>query len=509
MYNSAPRKARIYDRLEGAERLEAPRRRFAEVDAGAEALRPGAVVALAFDCDELLTARRSSEGGGQWALATAATDWSSRGASGWHTHAGDYAVESLEPDSLFRVLRDGPRIALASVAADGHLLCASSTGDQLGLTAYGSGGWAAVGASWEQRDGAICNSRWPDKVLAVRLLHITCLPTTQMQRVEEFFGGLMHEVHAEKAMAEKRARGLEEQRDVAVAEAFQLRHALELAQEQLEEQRQEPQAAKAPELTSAGQADVTVQLSALQQQLESLAADGNSAQLQQERARMSICLRTIKEITDLVRQSGSATPSSKGCPSPEPATDLAEGGQSCSPESSKAPSPVQYADATEGESRLRDFLGVRPEQADPLERVLEAPVSSVSPESPSRRVLQALALAGNDSVDDGSSVSSDAKGGSAPPTVRKGRRNPLLASLSLAVSQLAEGSPRQADGMAQFIATPSTLHPTTSAHPLRASHPQPQPKRASPLRASQHSRLSTRSSFLKRPPADMVDLYRC
>lgn len=71
--------ARIYDRLEGAERLEAPRRRFAEVDAGAEALRPGAVVALAFDCDELLTARRSSEGGGQWALATAATDWSSRG----------------------------------------------------------------------------------------------------------------------------------------------------------------------------------------------------------------------------------------------------------------------------------------------------------------------------------------------------------------------------------------------------------------------------------------------
>lgn len=83
-------------------------------------------------------------------------------------------MESLEPDSLFRVLRDGPRIALASVAADGHLLCASSTGDQLGLTAYGSGGWAAVGASWEQRDGAICNSRWPDKASIGVLTKLEC-----------------------------------------------------------------------------------------------------------------------------------------------------------------------------------------------------------------------------------------------------------------------------------------------------------------------------------------------
>lgn len=399
-------------------------------------------------------------------------------------------------------------------------------------------------------------------------------------------------------MAEKRARGLEEQRDVAVAEAFQLRHALELAQEQLEEQRQEPQAAKAPELTSAGQADVTVQLSALQQQLESLAADGNSAQLQQERARMSICLRTIKvaavgvaawgaclnghrhaarerscagrphppSVCRCCRRSltscGKAAaprPAARAVPAPSPQRTWLRAARAAAQKAQRRPPPCNTRMPQRGRAgkpeeqpwlvqccvlhvgsqpgtwqphqhfsfaapgsrqhprlcsptalpRLRDFLGVRPEQADPLERVLEAPVSSVSPESPSRRVLQALALAGNDSVDDGSSVSSDAKGGSAPPTVRKGRRNPLLASLSLAVSQLAEGSPRQADGMAQFIATPSTLHPTTSAHPLRASHPQPQPKRASPLRASQHSRLSTRSSFLKRPPADMVDLYRC
>lgn len=41
--------------------------------------------------------------------------------------------------------------------------------------------------------------------------------------------------------------------------------------------------------------DVSAQLAALQRQLESLAAaEGSLPQLQQERARMSICLRTIK-----------------------------------------------------------------------------------------------------------------------------------------------------------------------------------------------------------------------
>jgi hypothetical protein len=78
MYSSGPRKARIYDRLEGEERLAAPRRRFAEVDAALESLRPGAVVALVFDCDELLAARRSVDTG-SWGLATVTTDWSSRG----------------------------------------------------------------------------------------------------------------------------------------------------------------------------------------------------------------------------------------------------------------------------------------------------------------------------------------------------------------------------------------------------------------------------------------------
>lgn len=87
------------------------------------------------------------------------------GTSGWHTHALDYAVESMEPHCLFRVMRDGPRMAFASLAADGHLLCATSgSGDRLGLApCSGGGSWAAAGASWEQKEGAICNSRWPDK----------------------------------------------------------------------------------------------------------------------------------------------------------------------------------------------------------------------------------------------------------------------------------------------------------------------------------------------------------
>lgn len=153
----------------------------------------------------------------------------SAGTSGWHTHATDYAVDSLEPSCLFRVLRDGRHIALASVAGNGLLLCANGSNDALGLAACNPGGWVGAGAAWERRDGAICNSRWPDKVrrgtcaawmrrvlcglgllltmtcyhaaplpvdqtghvcaflqaLAVRVLHVTCLPTLQLQRVEE------------------------------------------------------------------------------------------------------------------------------------------------------------------------------------------------------------------------------------------------------------------------------------------------------------------------------------
>lgn len=44
MHGTQPRRARVYDRLEGQEPQEPPRRRFAEVDTAAEALRPGALL---------------------------------------------------------------------------------------------------------------------------------------------------------------------------------------------------------------------------------------------------------------------------------------------------------------------------------------------------------------------------------------------------------------------------------------------------------------------------------
>lgn len=64
-------------------------------------------------------------------------------------------------------------------------------------------------------------------------------------------------------------------------------------------------------------------------------------------------------------------------------------------------------------------------------------------------------------------------------------------SLSLAVDALSTGSPKQADGMAQYMATRSL-----GAHPLRAS------QQGAALAAHR-----LRSSFLQRPPAD--DIYSC
>jgi hypothetical protein len=94
---SQHRKARVYDRLEDGEGLEGPRTRFSEVDAAAEAWRPGAVVALASECDELLAAQRTGGGAASgvaaansgWSLTTLATEWSSRGKHrNWQRQAG-------------------------------------------------------------------------------------------------------------------------------------------------------------------------------------------------------------------------------------------------------------------------------------------------------------------------------------------------------------------------------------------------------------------------------------
>lgn len=73
-------------------------------------------------------------------------------------------MDSLEPCCLFRVLRDGRHIALASIAGSGLLLCDTGSNAALGLVACNPGGWVCAGAAWERRDGGFFNSRWPDKV---------------------------------------------------------------------------------------------------------------------------------------------------------------------------------------------------------------------------------------------------------------------------------------------------------------------------------------------------------
>lgn len=100
----------------------------------------------------------------------------------------------------------------------------------------------------------------------------------------------------QKATAHKLAVQMEEQRDTAVADARRWRQELAAAQEQLLLHQQDLVIARsaAAQHAPSGQADVTSQLDTLRHQLESLAANGGLPQLHQERARMGICLRTIK-----------------------------------------------------------------------------------------------------------------------------------------------------------------------------------------------------------------------
>lgn len=82
-----------------------------------------------------------------------------------------------------------------------------------------------------------------------------------------------------------------------MAEARRWRQELAAAEDQAQALREELATAKAAAAEQPGgeHADVALQLAALQQQLEGMAAEGGLAvPLQQERARMSICLRTIK-----------------------------------------------------------------------------------------------------------------------------------------------------------------------------------------------------------------------
>ena len=143
--------------------------------------------------------------------------------------------------------------------------------------------------------------------------------------------------------------------------------------------------------------------------------------------------------------------------------------------------------------RRVDFLGGaagRPEAADPRARVLGESLLPSSP--PRRRVLRSL----------GSNTDAESFEGlsSGPPSSLKSARPPrphLGASLSLAVAGLSSGSPHQADGMAQFLAT-------ATPSGLRASQQQEQLKESKEQAARS---LRQRSSFLQRPPMAAELLY--
>lgn len=151
-----------------------------------------------------------------------------------------------------------------------------------------------------------------------------------------------------------------------------------------------------------------------------------------------------------------------------------------------------------------DYLGRRPEEGDPLERVLDPPVPQLLPpaDSPPRRVLRALAENSLSSLGEvescsqecspdaqpdlaaaGSGLDSGVKPARVPPALPP---LPLADKLSAAVRQLAVGSPHTADGVAQYIATGGNL-------------------RASQQRLGGPHRL--RSSFLQRPPAELADIF--
>ena len=89
---------------------------------------------------------------------------------------------------------------------------------------------------------------------------------------------------------------------------------------------------------------------------------------------------------------------------------------------------------------------------------------------------------------------------SGPPSSLKSARPPrprLGNSLSLAVAELSSGSPHQADGVAQFMAT-------ATPSGLRASQQQQQLKESKEQAARS---LRQRSSFLQRPPMSAEFLY--
>lgn len=176
-------------------------------------------------------------------------------------------------------------------------------------------------------------------------------------------------------------------------------------------------------------------------------------------------------------------------------------------------------------TRLRDYLGARPEQQDPLERLgLEAapppPRAEPSgatdePESTPQRVLRALENAPPSSRDPDSAPPSSLKAAALPAQrgARSAAQRPLSESLTAAVRQLETGSPHQANGVAQYMATSVTSLGGLPAA-LRASQQRlvaggRAGKAAASKAAGGAGANRMRSSFLQRPLLSVEDLLYC
>ena len=230
---------RVYERAGGGEELPAPSR-FGDLDAAKEALRPGSLVCLTSAAgDEVLVARGAgacSGGAPPGDVRLVPTGWSSRGGwavgaarlgrgharwgnrswgerckgagrwrqtasfaapsppppcaaaeiNGWHTWAQGYPVESLPCGALFLVVRNGSSIGFSALGSDGRML------------SLGPGGVAQLSqrtpATWSSseafvlEEGKLLNLRRRHECLQLTPLHVTALPTMQLQRAEEHWG---------------------------------------------------------------------------------------------------------------------------------------------------------------------------------------------------------------------------------------------------------------------------------------------------------------------------------
>ena len=107
--------------------------------------------------------------------------------NGNHTYALAYAVDSLLVEAVMLVVRDGSMVGFSALGAEGRMV-APGGGEQLQLSMRTPATWGSTEA-WQHRDdGALVNVRRPHVLLGFTPLHVTALPTLQLQLAEEHWG---------------------------------------------------------------------------------------------------------------------------------------------------------------------------------------------------------------------------------------------------------------------------------------------------------------------------------